>query len=440
MRIAQNLYEGIELGDQGAVGLITYMRTDSVTVAKDAQQSAMEHITENYGKEYAPAKVPIYKTKSKSAQEAHEAIRPTSVTNTPKAVKAFLNRDQNRLYKLIWERFVASQMSPAVYDTMRVDVKAGESRLIPSKRPYDFRASGSSLRFPGFLVLYEESKPANVSEDGNGQIPSELKQQENLDNLGLISEQHFTQPPPRFSEASLVSELDDNGIGRPSTYASIISTILARGYVEKEERRLVPTEIGYIVTDLLVEYFPDVMSVDFTARMETELDYISGGAPWVPVVDSFYKQFANRLEVADKSIEKIEVNRELELVGRDCPLCGNQLVYREGRYGRFIGCSTFPKCRHTEQIINKIGIKCPLDGDDGGEIIELTNRKGRPYYGCLNYPDCKWRSWKRPLTKPCPNCGNLLVRKNKKLAECTVCGEQYPAERFEIEAGENVAV
>jgi len=234
--------------------------------------------------------------------------------------------------------------------------------------------------------------------------------------------------------------LDENGIGRPSTYASIIGTILARGYVDSEDRRLMPTEIGYVVTDLLVEYFPDVMSVDFTARMENDLDDISQGEPWVPVIANFYEKFSTRLQVADEAIEKIEVKKELELVGRECPLCGNPLVFREGRFGRFIGCSTFPKCRHTEQVLVKIGVKCPLDGDEGGEVIELRNRKGRPYYGCSNYPKCKWRSWKRPLAEPCPNCGQLLVRRNKNQVECTECGERYPAAQFEVAEPENVTV
>ena len=438
MSFAQKLYEGLELGDQGAVGLITYIRTDSVTVAKEAQQAAREFIAANYGTEYAPKETPVYKTKGKSAQEAHEAIRPTSLKNTPKLVKSYLTRDQFRLYKLIWDRFIASQMASAIYDTVRVDVKAGNARLKPADRRYDFRASGSTLRFSGFLVLYEEAKPGSNSEKGNDRIPTDLVKNEDVDNLGLITEQHFTQPPPRFSEASLVSELDDNGIGRPSTYASIIGTILGRGYVDTEDRRLVPTEIGYIVTDLLVEYFPDVMSVDFTARMENDLDNISQGAPWIPVVDNFYQKFATRLEFADEAIEKIEVKKEMELVGRDCPLCGNPLVYREGRYGRFIGCSTFPKCRHTEQVIVKIGVKCPLDGDKGGEVKELRNRRGRIYYGCTNYPECEWRSWKRPLPQPCPNCGQLLVKRNQNQVECTECGERYPAGQFESVDTEDV--
>jgi DNA topoisomerase-1 len=246
--------------------------------------------------------------------------------------------------------------------------------------------------------------------------------------LKLLPKQHFTQPPPRFSEASLVKELEENGIGRPSTYASIISTIQTRGYVEAEDRRLAPTPIGELVNDLLVEYFPDVMSVDFTARLEGNLDEIANGKAWVPVIDEFYRRFEQRLEVADKAIEKIDVRREPELVGRDCPLCGNPLVYREGRYGRFIGCSDFPTCRHTEQILIKVGVSCPKDG---GEIIEKRTRKGRIFYGCSNYPDCDWTSWKRPVTYPCPNCEGLLVEIANGKVECTQCGERYEKKQEE---------
>jgi DNA topoisomerase-1 len=278
--------------------------------------------------------------------------------------------------------------------------------------------------------LYEETRPTDRPENGENPVLATLTAGELLDLLQLLPEQHFTQPPPRYSEATLVKELEENGIGRPSTYASIISTISSRGYVEYEDRRLVPTPIGQLVNDLLVEYFPDVMSVDFTARMEDELDDVANGRAWVPVIDEFYRQFEQRLEVADKAIEKVDVRSEPEPVGRDCPKCGNPLVYREGRYGRFIGCSNFPSCRHTEQIVKKLGVACPKDG---GEIIERSTRRGRIFYGCANYPECDWTSWKRPLAQPCRVCGGLLVVVEKGLAECTACGERQEVDTRERE-------
>lgn len=431
MRVAQQLYEGVDLDPkEGSVGLITYMRTDSVAVAETAQAEARRHIIAHFGEQYSPSKPPVYKTKSKTAQEAHEAVRPTSVERTPKKMKKYLTRDQYRLYQLIWERFVASQMAPAVYDTVSVDIMAGPKELEPLKRPYLFRASGSTLRFPGFLALYEESEPVDRPENGDSLVPTDLEAGEELDLIRLLPSQSFTQPPPRFSEATLVKELEENGIGRPSTYASIISTILSRGYVEYEDKRLKPTEIGELVNDLLVQYFPDVMSVDFTARLEDELDEIAEGKAWVPVIDGFYHRFSDRLAAADKAIEKVDVRTEPEPVGRDCPKCGSPLVYREGRYGRFIGCSNFPECRHTEQILNKIGVRCP---QDGGDLVEKRTRRGRIFYGCANYPECDWTSWKRPIAQPCRVCGGLLVMVGKKEAECTRCGERQPVSRTEQE-------
>jgi DNA topoisomerase-1 len=258
-----------------------------------------------------------------------------------------------------------------------------------------------------------------------------LGEGEVLDLLRVVPEQHFTQPPPRFTEATLVKALEENGVGRPSTYAAIISTIQARGYVEVEEKRLRPTEIGEVVNDMLVEHFPDVISVDFTARMEDELDQIADGQPWVPVIHGFYQRFSDRLETADQAIEKVEIRRELVPVGRDCPLCGNPLVYREGRFGQFIGCSTFPKCRHSEQIMHKLGIACPKDG---GEIIMRRTRKGKQFYGCANYPACDWTSWRRPLKEPCKVCGGLLIQLSPRQAECSRCGTKQAIGRKEKQA------
>lgn len=432
MRVAQQLYEGVDIGgDEGAVGLITYMRTDSVTISQEAQTQTRDYIAEKFGAKYVPETPPTYKTKAKAAQEAHEAVRPTSVRRSPRKMKQYLSRDQHRLYKLIWERFVASQMASAIYDTVSADIWAGAAGTAWQERPYLFRSTGSTLRFAGFLQLYEESKPEDRPDDlGDNQVPSDLQTNELVDLLRLLPEQHFTQPPPRYSEATLVKAMEEQGIGRPSTYAATLSTIQKRGYVEREKRRLVPTETGLIVNDLLVEHFPNILSADFTARLESELDDIAQGKDWVPVIGGFYKRFSANLAKADAAIPKVDLKREPELVGRECPDCGSPLVYREGRYGRFIGCSTFPQCRFTEQILVKVGVACPKDG---GDLIEKRTRKGRVFFGCANYPECDWTSWKRPLPTPCPKCGGFLIQRNNDQAECTVCGERQPLERLKVE-------
>ena len=421
MRIAQQLYEGIDIGRGEPAGLITYMRTDSLTVSSESQREARQFIDEHYGPSFSPPEPPVYRTKSKAAQEAHEAVRPTSVYRSPKKMKEFLTKDQYRLYRLIWERFLASQMSPAVYDTVAADIWAGEQNVEPTERPYLFRATGSTLRFSGFLSLYEESRPEDRPDDIDLEhpVPSDLSYGEPLDMLRLLPEQHFTQPPPRFSEATLVKALEENGVGRPSTYASIISTIQGRGYVDRDKRRLMPTETGLLVNDLLVEYFPDILSVDFTARMEDDLDDIASGDPWVPVIQSFYDVFEVELQEADKAIPKVDLQKEVELVGRECPLCGNELVYREGRYGRFIGCSTFPKCRYTEQILVKTGVVCAVGG---GEIVERKTKKGRVWYGCARYPECEWTSWKEPVPDDGRNCEGVVVQTNSDTTDCVSCG------------------
>ncbi len=408
MRIAQQLYEGIDIGE-GQEGLITYMRTDSLSVSKTAQEAARVFISDNYGNEYMPATPPMYKTKSKSAQEAHEAIRPTGVHRHPAQLKKNLSKDQYRLYQLIWARFMASQMSPAVYATVSTDIYAGDANVEITKRPYMFRASGSTLKFAGFLKVYEETRPEDKPEDSDSKMPGDLAANDRLNLLKLLPEQHFTQPPPRFSEATLVKSLEEHGVGRPSTYAATIGTILQRDYVEKDGRRLMPTEIGKTVNDLLVEYFPRVLSVDFTARMEGELDRIADGeSAWVPVVDAFYQPFRENLEVADEKIEKLFFDKEPEPVGRLCPTCEEgQLLYREGRYGRFIGCERFPKCRHTEQILVRTGFTCAVNG---GEIIEKKTRKQRTFYGCTRYPECKWTSWTKPTGV---DATGMIVEKGK---------------------------
>ena len=429
MRLAQQLYEGVDLGGaDGSVGLITYMRTDSVTISAEAQKEARSYVSNRFGTRYVPVKPPVYKTRSKNAQEAHEAIRPTSVMRVPKEIKERLSRDQHRLYKLIWDRFVASQMSPAKYNTVSADIWVGDAKVAVTKRPYLFRATGSDLVFPGFLALYEETRPEDKPDDGENKVPSDLKTDELVDLMRLMPEQHFTQPPPRFSEATLVKALEENGIGRPSTYSSIISTIQRRGYVDREKRRLFPTETGGVVNDMLVEYFPDILDADFTANLEDELDKIAEGAEWVPILADFYKKFAVDLQRADEALPKVDLKREPEKVeGRECPTCGNPLVYREGRYGRFIGCSTFPKCRFTEQILNKVGVSC----QNGGEIIQRKTRRGRTFYGCSRYPDCEWRSWNAPVLEAnLDPCVGIWTENKNKERECVACGlkEGVPVE------------
>ncbi len=430
MRVAQSLYEGVDIGEEGSTGLITYMRTDSLTVSKEAQEEARAFIIEEWGAESVPDTPPSYKTRSKAAQEAHEAIRPTSVRRTPKKMKQYLKRDEYRLYRLIWERFVASQMASAIYDTVSADIWAGDGSVVVEQRPYLFRATGSTLQFAGFLALYEETKSEDeTDENGDSLVPSDLTSGEPLDLRQLLPQQHFTQPPPRYTEATLVKALEEHGIGRPSTYAAILSTIEQRGYVERQDKRLVPTETGLVVNDILVEHFPEILSVNFTARLEDELDEIAEGKPWVPVLAAFYEGFSENLAKADKAIPKIDLREEPEEVGRDCPLCGNPLVYRQGRYGRFIGCSNFPTCRHTEQIVEKVGVACP---NDGGDLVVKRTRRGRVFYGCANYPDCEWTSWKKPIPQTCRVCGGLLVEVNKNTAECTQCGERQPVAQVSV--------
>lgn len=424
MALAQQLYEGIDVGDGGTTGLITYMRTDSTNVSSQAQQEARKYVAQKHGNDFLPASAPFYKTKAAGAQEAHEAIRPTSVFREPEKLKAHLKGDQYKLYQLIWQRFVASQMESAVYDAVSVDVE-GKSDL----HSYLFRATGSTLKFPGFLMVYEESLEEDKVLDPheNMKIPVDLKEGANQKLVKLFPEQHFTLPPPRYTEASLVKTLEEYGIGRPSTYAPIISTIQERGYVYRETKRLFPTDTGFLVNDLLVSHFDDLIDLGFTAHMEEDLDEVSEGKrEWVDVISEFYYPFAELVKKAQA--EMPETKTELEKVGRICPDCGNELVYRYGRFGKFISCITFPTCRHTEAILQKIGVSCPKDG---GDLIERKTRKGRVFYGCANYPACDFTSWKRPVAQPCtnPHCENgLLVMINKHEAQCIHCKTTYTVE------------
>ena len=418
MRIAQQLYEGIDIGNGGQTGLITYMRTDSTNISPVALNEVRKYIKDTHGEEYLPDKENTYKTRVAKAQEAHEAIRPTSVMQLPVKVKPFLKTDQYKLYQIIWRRFVASQMRAAIYTTVSILVN-GES--VESK--YRFRASGSELKFPGFLVLYEEAKDEDLDEQKNGKLklPKGLAKGNVLKLLELSPIQHFTQPPPRFTEASLIQTLEEYGIGRPSTYAPTISTIQARGYVERENKRLLPTETGFVVNDLLIEYFPDILGVNFTAQMEEDLDEIaSGRRKWNDLIGDFYKDFEPQLKRAQE--EMPETKTEPEKIGRNCPKCGSELIVKWGRFGKFISCSNYPECKYTEPFLEKIGIACPKDG---GDIVVRRTRKGRIFYGCENYPNCDFTSWKKPIKISCPACGGVLVIKNKKELQCLNCGEVF---------------
>jgi len=393
MRLAQQLYEGIDLGKEGTVGLITYMRTDSVRVSPAAQQEVREYIRKTFGEAYLPESPRHYRSR-RNAQEAHEAIRPTAVARTPEQVKPHLRWDQFRVYELIWKRFVASQMASAAFDTLTVDVSGG---------PFLFRASGARVRFPGFLALYRETVE-NGEENGEGWLPG-LAADQTVRPLAVDPGQHFTQPPPRYTEASLVRALEELGIGRPSTYAPTLETVKTRGYVHVQDRRLVPTDLGMLVTDLLVEHFPDIVDLNFTAQMEEELDEIEEGRrDWVKVVREFYTPFEKDLKQAEKQIVEVEFP-EVE-IGEPCPECGRPLVRKHGRFGEFIACSGFPECRYTRPV--GIGVTCPLDG---GEIVQRRSKRGRIFYGCGNYPACKFVSWDRPTDKRCPRDGGMLVEK-----------------------------
>ena len=417
MALAQQLYEGIDLGE-GSIGLITYMRTDSTNVSETAQTEARKFIKDRYGADFLPESAPQYTTRARGAQEAHEAIRPTSVLRQPQEIKGHLTRDQYRLYQLIWQRFVASQMEAAVYDTLSVEI-TGKNK----DQEFLLRSSGSSVKFPGFLIVYEETSDEDQpsEEDENVRIPANISEGQVQRLVQLLPEQHFTQPPPRFSEASLVKTLEENGIGRPSTYAPILGTLQQRGYVVRDAKRLIPTETGILVNDLILENFPDIVDIEFTSRMEADLDKIaSGEVEWVKTIRDFYTPFAKQVTLAEAAIP--EMNNGPEPIGRQCPQCGNELVIRWGRYGKFISCSNFPECRHTEAWLDKIGIQCP---NDDGEIVERKTRKGRTFYGCANYPECDFTSWKRPLPIPCPACQGLLVVANKNYAQCIQCEEMF---------------
>ncbi|PTJ06158.1 type I DNA topoisomerase [Staphylococcus simulans] len=402
MMVAQQLYEGIDLKRQGTVGLITYMRTDSTRISADAKAETKDFITEKYGKEYVSHRK---QTGKQGDQDAHEAIRPTKTLRTPDEMKSFLTKDQHRLYKLIWERFVASQMAPAVIDTVAMDVEQGDIK---------FRANGQAIKFKGFMTLYVESKD---EEEQNKRLPI-IDEGETVIATDIEPSQHFTQPPPRYTEARLVKTLEELKIGRPSTYAPTIDTIQKRNYVKLESKRFVPTELGEIVYEQVKEYFPEIIDVEFTVNMETLLDKIAeGDENWRNVVGNFYNGFKDDVERAEKEMEKIEIKDEP--AGEDCEKCGSPMVIKMGRYGKFMACSNFPDCRNTKAIVKEIGVKCPKCKD--GEVVERKSKKGRIFYGCSNYPECDFISWDKPVGRDCPKCDHHLVVRKKGRSSQVVC-------------------
>ncbi len=400
MMVAQQLYEGIEIKGTGAVGLVTYIRTDSTRISTEAQQEAQGYIKDNYGEKYVPEELRVYKNRSAS-QDAHEAIRPSHISMTPDSIRGSLTNDQYKLYKLIWERFMASQMASAIYDTMTVDIGVGE---------HLFRATGSKVKFPGFMFLYIEGKDEE-GEDSESNLP-ELQEGEELKPKKIEPKQHFTQPPQRYTEASLVKALEEKGIGRPSTYAPTITTILARGYVEKEKKVLYPTELGKIVTDIMKNYFKDIVDVQFTAQMENKLDEVEeGNKKWVEVMKEFYSPFAEVLSEAESKIGNIEIPDEVTDIL--CEKCGRNMVIKNGRFGKFLACPGFPECRNARPILEEAGVNCPKCG---GKVLVKKTRKGKKYFGCENNPTCDFMTWDKPTGEACPKCGSYLLQKysNKK--------------------------
>ena len=462
MRVAQQLYEGVDIGN-GAVGLITYMRTDSVTLANEAVDEIRAYIGEKYGKDQVPDKPRVFKTKSKNAQEAHEAIRPTSILYHPKDLTKYLSKEQARLYDLIWKRTLASQMVHATLHTVAADLAAGEGNL--------FRANGSTIVNPGFMAVYQEGQDDKKTKDSDEKMLPPLKEGEQVDLLAIRPEQHFTEPPPRYSEASLVKALEEHGIGRPSTYASIISTLQDREYVELEKKRFHPTDVGRVVNKFLTNYFTQYVDYDFTAKLEDELDAVARGEEeWVPLLKKFWKPFKERIDHTLENVQRSDVTQEKmdekcpkcdsplsirlgrhgrfigctnypecdytrdlnadkaeaeqpQEVGRDCPECGSPLIFKRGRYGKFIGCSGYPKCRYIEPLEKPkdTGVPCPKCNK--GTLMQRKSRRGKIFYSCSTYPKCDYAIWNEPVNEPCPKCGwpVLTIKTTKRRGTEKVC-------------------
>ncbi len=425
MQIAQQLYEGVDLEGDGTQGLVTYIRTDSTRISEEAVEAVREVIRAVYPPEYLPEEPVQYKSR-KSAQDAHEAIRPTDMKYRPEAVKASLTRDQLRLYKLIFNRFLASQMTPAVYETLSADVVGDGLRL---------RFTGQKKKFAGFTAVYEEVLDDAQAEEDENAIPA-LAEGAKATLVDVLSEQRFTQPPPRYTEASLVRALEEKGIGRPSTYSPTITTIMARGYIARENKRLVPTELGQVVNDLMQKNFPDIVDVQFTAGMEEELDEVEdGAAEWRQVVADFYGPFEKALTAAEATIEKVSVEDQVSDV--QCEKCGAMMVYKMGRYGKFLACPNFPACRHTMALLTDIGVPCP---SCGGRLLERISKKGRKFYGCENYPACDFVSWDLPVTDKCPVCGGRMVLKRGRKGEVFhVCVNEKCRTRVPVSGGDQEA-
>lgn len=406
MMVAQQLYEGIPLGKQGTVGLITYMRTDSTRIADTAKGEAAEFIETTYGSAFSAHGGKKIKN-AQGAQDAHEAVRPTSVMRTPEEMEKYLDKDQLKLYRLIWSRFVASQMTPAILDTMKVTLQ--QNGVI-------FIANGSKIKFKGFMQVYVEGRD-DGKEDKENILP-ELNEGDIVQSISIEPKQHFTQPPARFSEATLIKTLEENGVGRPSTYAPTLETIQRRYYVKLTQKRFEPTELGEIVNSLIEEFFPQIVDTHFTAEMESSLDSIEAGKQeWIKVVDQFYRPFEKELSNAEENIEKIQIKDEP--AGFDCDICGHPMVIKLGRYGKFYACSNFPDCRNTKPIVKEIGVECPVCHQ--GQVVERKSKKNRIFFGCTRYPECDFTSWDKPVGRNCPKCDNYLVEKKVKGGKQVVC-------------------
>jgi DNA topoisomerase-1 len=408
MALAQQLYEGLPIGEEGNTGLITYMRTDSTRVASSAIDETTAYIKEKYGQKYLPPRPRVFAARSRGAQEAHEAIRPTRIHREPVLIRKYLNNSQYRLYELIWKRMVASQMAAALFDNTTVDIEGKDHD------DYLLRTAASVNTFPGFMTLYSEGRD-EVEEEDKTTLP-DLKKGDDLDLVGVFPDQRFTQPPPRFTEATLVKTLEQFGIGRPSTYAPTISTIQDRGYVEKDKGVFQPTELGFATNDLLVQHFPDIINIQFTADMEDELDDIAASQrQWPQVIQDFYTPFEKDLQKAVQTAEKVKLADEP--TGDACPKCGKPLVVKTGRFGKFVACSGYPECKYTQSFQVRTGAKCPECGKD---LIQRMNKKRRTFYGCTGYPDCKFLTNFKPLAQVCPKCGGLLTQHGKQ-AWCSKC-------------------
>jgi len=429
MAIAQELYEGLPLEGGESTGLITYMRTDSTHVARTAIAETRDFIQNKYGEDYLPVHARVFARQVKGAQEAHEAIRPTRTNRTPDTMKKYLSNNQFRLYQLIWNRMVASQMAAAIYDSTSVDI---EAKPVGSRDTYLFRTTSSELKFQGFTILYQRDEGKTEEDESRQSLPI-LDKGDLLKLIQLLTEQRFTQPPPRFTEASLIRMLEERGIGRPSTYAPILANILDREYVSKTSGILKPTELGMIVTDLLKEHFPNIVDIEFTARMEDELDEIaSQKKKWVDVVKNFYTPFDKTLQNAKEGITRVKIADEI--TSEKCEKCGKPLAIKIGRFGKFLACTGYPECKFTKRYQIKTGVKCP---ECGGELIQRLNKKGKIFFGCGNYPNCKFAASSRPLSQPCPKCGGLLIEYRENKARCLKCRYRgpIPEEKTAVTAG-----